>query len=254
MTTAVVFNARDHSYRLDGVKLPSVTQVLGIKNGKIRAVEYRCPRAVGSSRGRGTTKGDFGMQDQRTTRQRGRSSVAQPCEFCGEDFYPWTAGRSAGRFCSHRCSTNANVVPVWERTAGYLTFGPVSPHRPDLGPCWIWTGLLDRYGYGRISIGQNRIRFAHGVVYAKLIGPLADDHELDHLCRIPSCVNPFHLDPVTHRTNVLRGTGFSAVNAAKTQCIRGHEFNSQNTRTDRDGKRWCRPCHRDGERARRAAR
>lgn len=69
---------------------------------------------------------------------------------------------------------------------------------------------------------------------------------LDHLCRVRRCVNPAHLEPVTDRVNILRGQAPSAVNAAKTHCIRGHPFNSVNTYwfTETNGTRGrqCRTC------------
>jgi len=38
-----------------------------------------------------------------------------------------------------------------------------------------------------------------------MVGPVPDGLELDHLCRNRYCVNPHHLEAVSHRTNVLRG-------------------------------------------------
>lgn len=31
--------------------------------------------------------------------------------------------------------------------------GPIPEHRPELGPCWVWTGhKLKKSGYGRIHL------------------------------------------------------------------------------------------------------
>jgi len=46
---------------------------------------------------------------------------------------------------------------------------------------------------------------AHRVSYALLKGPLVDGLDLDHLCRVRPCVNPDHLEQVTHLVNMLRG-------------------------------------------------
>lgn len=37
--------------------------------------------------------------------------------------------------------------------------------------------------------------------------------ELDHVCRVRACVNPAHLEPVTHIENVRRGNMISIVRA-----------------------------------------
>lgn len=79
---------------------------------------------------------------------------------------------------------------------------------------------------------------------------------IDHLCGVRRCVNPEHLEAVTHRENLLRGTGFAAVNAAKTHCPHGHEYTPENTyhNPNPNGGRICRTCKRkrDAERRRRS--
>jgi hypothetical protein len=42
-------------------------------------------------------------------------------------------------------------------------------------------------------------------------------------------------------------------NTRKTHCLRGHPFDEENTHVDKEGGRSCRACHRERERARRAA-
>ena len=94
--------------------------------------------------------------------------------------------------------------------------GPVPAHRPDLGPCWQWTAALDREGYGRFHwLGQNGL--AHRIAYEMLIGPMPAGLEPDHLCRNRACVNPLHIEPVTHRENTLRGNSPVAINARRRQ-------------------------------------
>lgn len=68
--------------------------------------------------------------------------------------------------------------------------------------------------------------------------------ELDHLCRNRRCCRPDHLEPVTHKENVLRGMAPSAINARKTHCKRGHEFTAENIYPSPDGVRRCRECRR----------
>lgn len=91
--------------------------------------------------------------------------------------------------------------------------------------CWEWTASrnIKRGGYGQIKMG-GRVRKAHQVVYELLVGPIPAGTVLDHLCRTPACVRPDHLEPVSTRTNVLRGVAPSAIHAQQTHCVRGHEL------------------------------
>lgn len=123
------------------------------------------------------------------------------------------------------------------------------------GDCWLWTGALDRNGYGRISTGGrgDPIAFVHRVAYELIVGPIPDGLVIDHLCRNRACCNPDHMEPVTDAENKRRGFSPSAVNARKTHCKRGHELSGDNVLVNGTG-RSCRECRRDREReARRAA-
>ena len=73
----------------------------------------------------------------------------------------------------------------------------------DANGCWIWQLSRDRVGYGRVRQG-GRMVAAHRAYYERFVGPIADDFEIDHLCNVRCCVNPEHMEPVTHRENVLR--------------------------------------------------
>lgn len=112
--------------------------------------------------------------------------------------------------------------------------------------CWIWNGPRQTTGHGTAFIG-GRTRGAHRVVYELLKGAIPAGLELDHLCRNPPCVSPDHLEPVTHRENLLRGNTIVARNAAKTHCPSGHEYSGENLRFTRR-QRVCVTCHRDADR------
>ena len=113
--------------------------------------------------------------------------------------------------------------------------------------CWLWTGATSSEGrYGTATLNKT-LQPAHRVAYQLVVGPIPDGLDLDHLCRRTLCVRPDHLEPVDHRTNVLRGTSKQAQNAVKTHCKRGHLFNAENT-WHRNGGRTCRACFREANR------
>jgi hypothetical protein len=107
--------------------------------------------------------------------------------------------------------------------------------------CWEWSGALNKQGYGSFWAGA--ARGAHRIAYELMRGAVPEGAHLDHLCRNRACVNPWHLEPVSQRVNVLRGVGATATNARKTHCRYGHAFTTENTRTYRGGRK-CRTCGR----------
>lgn len=108
--------------------------------------------------------------------------------------------------------------------------------------CWLWMGSRTSSGYGRWWISERRWVRAHRVAYELAKGPIPSGLEIDHLCRVRHCVNPAHLEAVSHKENVLRGEG--DYNARKTQCKNGHEFTAENTYVRPTGGRACRTCRR----------
>lgn len=72
------------------------------------------------------------------------------------------------------------------------------------GFCWWWQGCKVPSGYGTFYYNGAR-HYAHRIAYELTKGFIPEGLVIDHLCREPSCVNPSHLEVVTHRENVLRG-------------------------------------------------
>lgn len=70
--------------------------------------------------------------------------------------------------------------------------------------CWLWTGSLTKTGYGRTGNHSKQSRIAHRQVYIDHHCPIPEGYEIDHKCGIPRCVNPEHLEAVTHLENCRR--------------------------------------------------
>lgn len=108
--------------------------------------------------------------------------------------------------------------------------------------CWEWTDACDKDGYGKFRLGAKNKR-AHRVAWEMMRGDIPDDPTtgkplvLDHECRNRSCVNPWHLDPVTNGVNVRRGNALS-----DETCRRGHPRTAENTGKPRNGRRYCKDC------------
>lgn len=114
-------------------------------------------------------------------------------------------------------------------------------------PCHEWQGPRNPKGYGRFSIRPGHaIGVPRWVLSQKLGRAVPRTHVPDHLCRNPPCVNPEHLEEVTHRENQHRSPGLAA--ATRERCPSGHEYTPENTITERTKAgyeaRRCRICRR----------
>lgn len=71
--------------------------------------------------------------------------------------------------------------------------------------CWWWQGSKSKQGYGMFMPGSDLPhKAAHRILYQILVGEIPHTHQIDHLCRNPSCVNPNHLECVTVSENIKR--------------------------------------------------
>lgn len=105
----------------------------------------------------------------------------------------------------------------------------------DPDGCWIWTGAIDGSGYGTMRI-KNKSYSTHRVAYELARGEIPEGLFIDHLCRNRLCVNPSHMEPVTHVENQRR--------ARSEFCERGHPMSGDNLRVTAAGRRSCRECDR----------
>lgn len=117
--------------------------------------------------------------------------------------------------------------------------------------CWEWIGCVNYRGYGVFKVEQ-KSQLVHRVSYQLLKGIIPNGLELDHLCRNRICINPHHLEAVTHKENLRRGlNGFIGAlkQRLKTHCPKGHEYTKENTRIHISKKnqksRLCKTCDRE---------
>ena len=113
---------------------------------------------------------------------------------------------------------------------------------PNSG-CVLWLGAARPNGYCQMKI-NGRMHYVHRVSYELTKGPILKGLTLDHLCRVRSCLNPNHLEPVSSKENTLRGHSIMVTRAAQTHCINGHPFTGEHLYIPPDGGRSCRTCKR----------
>jgi hypothetical protein len=146
------------------------------------------------------------------------------------------------------------IKPIEERF-----WDKVSPE-PNTG-CWLWTASL-RNGYGQLFLkrnGRKTMQYAHIFSYKLYRGLIPRGLQLDHLCRNPMCVSPYHLQPVTCLENIRRGIGPMLARerfASRLQCIHGHNLRLNRMRVTvsaryPQGLGKCRACRREQQRNRR---
>lgn len=137
--------------------------------------------------------------------------------------------------------TRTEIIAFLESQAAW-TPGPLAT------PCLEWRGSLHRKGYAIFTRKKHHYRVTR-LLHRLKHGPIASGLMPDHLCRNRACINIAHTELVTNKINVLRGNSWSAQNARKTVCSRGHAYDEANTsivyRVDGTTYRRCRICNRE---------
>lgn len=101
-----------------------------------------------------------------------------------------------GQRMSNLGPVQANADQFVERFWGKVNEdGPTPGHIPAIGPCWVWTGCKNYFGYGWVHIrrpGFNMVK-AHRVAWQISFGDIPTNMLVLHKCDNPTCVNPEHL-------------------------------------------------------------
>lgn len=78
----------------------------------------------------------------------------------------------------------------------------------NLDECWHYARAIHCTGYGMFYYttddGKEHCDLAHRVMWFSEGREIPDGYELDHLCRVRRCINPAHLEAVTHQENMKR--------------------------------------------------
>ena len=109
--------------------------------------------------------------------------------------------------------------------------------------CWLRRGAKRTYKpYSMMRIDGRAVK-AHRIAWVAANGLDVPSEVIDHTCGNPPCVNPDHLDAISNRENVLRGTQPMAQQARQTHCKHGHPLVEGNLRkTAQNGHRQCVTC------------
>ena len=113
----------------------------------------------------------------------------------------WPTSENMEGFVPKGCYNHTKSVEyLWSKVNKN---GPIPPHCPEIGPCWIWTGGLTSRkgnGYGTITMHGKHLP-AHRFFYEKTNGPIPGNLIACHRCDNNLCVRPSHIFPGTNKDN-----------------------------------------------------
>ena len=157
------------------------------------------------------------------------------CLYCGVAFeiYHSQFIRGDGKFCSRSCFYSYAKPTIDTLLSQCIIVWPTA--------CWE---RARQFGQPYERMKLNGVEdFIHRHTYREFIGPILDGHEVHHVCENKRCCNPAHLVLKTRgEHNKCHANSLSTINAGKTHCPQGHEYDEGNTYISSEGYRRCRIC------------
>lgn len=121
------------------------------------------------------------------------------CPYCGVTYGPrsWEkpSDWSSRIHCSRLCALKARTTPISETLSKRGRRDPVSG-------CLVWTGDIDKKGYGRLGSVTTREVLVHRVSWIEHNGPIPAGLHVLHHCDNRPCFEPAHLYLGTNDDNV----------------------------------------------------
>lgn len=129
------------------------------------------------------------------------------CSRCGDSFEH--VGGNAPKYCGSECRDDAladryrdmrGLIRAAYEDGDTEEFIRLVGEKSsvDINGCWIWPNIRD--DYPRQKMGNKDVAMHRAVLEAKEGAPLGSQ-AAHHKCANSHCVNPDHLQPVTHREN-----------------------------------------------------